>query len=376
MSGDTTQDKTESASPKRRREARKRGEVPRSRELTTALVMMTAAGTLIGSGGNIANGARQIMSKALSFDAVVLNDPSQMPALLGHTLFDSLSLFTPVILGLVVIALVAPMLLGGWNFSAQAALPTFSRINPLSGLARLFSTHSLMELLKNVLKFALLATVAGTAWWASRGELIGLGNEPGSNGVIHAGHMVLHAFAFMCGALLFIAALDVPYQLWSYEKKLRMTKQELREEYKESEGRPEVKQRIRRMQQQLSKRRMMEKVPTADVIVTNPTHYAVALKYKQGEMRAPVVVAKGVDQIALMIRELGTKNRIPILEAPPLARSLYRNTELDAEIPVNLYAAVAQVLTYVYQLKMYRSGQPPARPDIGDVPGGEVEPKN
>lgn len=373
MSDNSSQDKTERASPKRRRDARKRGQLPRSRDLTAALVMAAGAGLLLGTGDQIMQGARHLMSQSLSFDVQVLANPALMPQLLGRGIADALRLIMPLLLGLLAMAIAAPMLLGGWNFSTQSLAPDISRINPLAGLGRMFSINGLVELLKSVIKFSLLAAVAGSAWWMSRGELIGLSSEPGAQGLAHAGQLCLHAFAFLCGALLLIAALDVPYQIWNYEKQLRMTKQELREEYKESEGRPEVKGRIRSMQQQISKRRMMEKVPLADVIVTNPTHYAVALQYKQGEMRAPVVLAKGADQIALMIRDLGAQNRIPILEAPPLARALYRSTELDAEIPVTLYAAVAQVLTYVYQLKMYRSGPPPPQPEIGDVPGGEVD---
>lgn len=314
------------------------------------------------------------MRQSLSFSPEILTDTAQLPAHFGQVFTRAMGLVMPLLMGLLAMAFVAPMLLGGWNFSTQALAPDFSHINPITGLGRMLSINSLVELWKNVLKFALLTAVAGSAWWVSRGELIGLSMESEAQGLAHAGQLCLHAFAFLCGALLLIAALDVPYQIWHYEKQLRMSKQELREEHKESEGRPEVKGRIRSLQQEFSRKRMMEKVPTADVIVTNPTHYAVALQYKVGVMRAPVVVAKGADQIALAIRRLGTENRIPILEAPPLARALYRSTELDAEIPVTLYAAVAQVLTYIYQLKMYRGGPSPVRPEIKDVPGGEVDP--
>lgn len=375
MSQSSSQEKTESASPKRRREARARGQVPRSRELTTALVMAGGAGLLISSGGDIVSGAQQLMSSSLNIDPGVLSDPGQLPMMLGRTYGKAMHLLMPVFMGLLVLALVGPMLLGGWNFSVQAAMPDLNRINPLTGLGRIFSLNSLMELLKSLLKFVVLGAVAGAAWWASRGELVGLSSEPAMQGLAHAGTLFTHSFAFLCGALLLIAMLDVPYQLWQYEKQLKMTKQELRDEYKESEGRPEVKARVRQIQREMSRRQMMEKVPTADVIVTNPTHYAVALKYVADKSRAPIVVAKGADQIALHIRELGKQNRIPILEAPPLARALYRSTELDQEIPTTLYAAVAQVLSYVYQLRMYRSGPPPVMPDIGDVPGGELDEK-
>lgn len=373
MSQGSSQEKTESASPKRRREARKRGQVPRSRELTTALVMAGGAGLLISSGGDIVSGAQLLMSNSLSLDPSVLTDTGQLPMYLGSAYGKAMHLLMPVLMGLLVMAIVGPMLLGGWNFSMQAAMPDLNRINPLTGLGRIFSLNSLMELLKSLLKFIVLGAVAAMAWWASRGELIGLSSEPAAQGLAHAGKLFLHSFAFLSGALLLIALLDVPYQLWQYEKQLKMTKQELRDEYKESEGRPEVKARVRQIQREMSRRQMMEKVPTADVIVTNPTHYAVALKYVVDKSRAPIVVAKGADQIALAIRELGKQNRVPILEAPPLARALYRSTELDQEIPTTLYAAVAQVLSYVYQLRMYRGGERPVMPDIGDVPGGEVD---
>lgn len=375
MSQASSQEKTESASPKRRRDARKRGQVPRSRELTTGLMMAGGAGLLMGSGGDIVSGAMQLMSSSLRLDPAVLADSGQLPMILGNIYGKAMHLMMPLLMGLLALALIGPMLIGGWNFSMQAAMPDLNRINPLTGLTRIFSLNSLMELAKSLLKFILLGAVAAMAWWSSRGELIGLSSEPGTQGVAHVGVLLTHSFAFLCGALLLIALLDVPYQIWHYEKQLRMTKQELRDEYKESEGRPEVKARVRQIQREMSRRQMMAKVPTADVIVTNPTHYAVALKYVADKSRAPVVVAKGADQIALAIRELGKENRVPILEAPPLARALYRSTELDHEIPTTLYAAVAQVLSYVYQLRMYRSGPPPVMPEIGDVPGGELDQK-
>lgn len=373
MSDSSAQEKTESASPKRLKEARERGQVPRSRDLTTALVMVAGAGLMISSGGDIVTGAQQMMRNSLSLNPAALTDTTQLPMFLGQAYGKAMHLLMPMLIGLTVMAIIAPMLLGGWNFSTKAAAPDFTRINPLTGLGRIFSIDSLFELLKSMLKLIVLAAVSGAAWWAIRGELIGLSGESSEQGLAHAGKLFTHSFAFLCGAMLLIALLDVPYQIWHYGKQLRMSKQELRDEYKESEGRPEVKARVRQIQREMSRRRMMEQVPTADVIVTNPTHYAVALKYTADKTRAPVVVAKGADQIAFAIRELGKQNRVPILEAPPLARALYRSTELDQEIPTTLYAAVAQVLTYVYQLRMYRSGPPPVMPDIGDVPGGELD---
>lgn len=368
-------EKTEQATPKRRREAREQGRVPRSRELSTAVVVGAGAVLLLSTGGRLAAGAVELMRAGLSFDAATLTDPAALPQRLAASFVQALWLVAPVLGATLLAALLAPMLIGGWNFSPKAIRPDFSRLNPVSGVQRLISGNSLVELAKSIAKFGIVGAVAGIGIWGARGELVGLGMEPAGQAVGHGVSLVVHLFVWMAAALAAIAAIDVPWQLWSYAKSLKMSRQEIREEYKQSEGRPEVKGRIRRMQQQLSQRRMMEKVPAADVIVTNPTHYAVALQYSAGSMRAPKVVAKGADQIAFAIRELAAKHRVPVVEAPPLARALYRGCELEQEIPAPLYQAVAQVLSYVYQLKAYIGGKPPEKPEIGDVPGGEVDPK-
>jgi len=370
----SAQDRTERATPKRRQDARKRGQVPRSRELTTAAVMLASAAMLIWMGADISRGAMDLMRQSLSFDPALLASPRALPRVFAEVGGAALRLVLPFLGGLTLIALAAPTLLGGWNFSTEALAPDFNRLNPITGLGRIFSKDGLVELVKGLAKFTLVGVVAAIAWWAARGDLVALGTEPLPRAMAHGVSMCLHVFAYLCGALALIAAIDVPWQIWSYEKQLRMTKQEVKDEYKESEGRPEVKGRIRRMQQELANRRMMEKVPTADVVIVNPTHYAVALEYKAGSMRAPKVVAKGADLIALHIRDLAKQNKVPVVEAPPLARAIFRSTELDADIPVALYAAVAQILSYVYQLRVYRSGPPPAVPQVGDVPGGEPDP--
>ena len=367
-------EKTEQATPKRRREARRQGQVPRSRELSTAVVVGAGAMLLSTSGAHIAGEALAFMRDMLTIDPAVLTEPARMPGLLGTAFMRLALLLLPVFAATLFAALVAPMLIGGWNFSPQAIQPDLGRMNPIKGLGRMLSGNSLIELAKSIAKFLLVGLVAGLSWWGGREELLGLGAEPTAHGIGHGLAMIIHAFVWMAGALALIAAIDVPWQLWSYAKMLRMSRQEIREEYKQSEGRPEVKGRIRRMQQQLSQRRMMEKLPGADVIVTNPTHYAVALQYSAGKMRAPTVIAKGVDQIAFAIRDAGRQHRIPVIEAPPLARALYRGCELEQEIPAPLYAAVARVLTYVYQLKAYTGGPPPVLAEVGDVPGGEVDP--
>lgn len=371
---DSAQEKTLPATEKRKREAREKGQLPRSRELSTAVVMGVGAALITGYGGRVGASAYQAMSQALSFDATALADPGRMPALLASGLGAGLAMVAPILFATLFAALVAPMLIGGWNLSWKAAQPDFGRINPVTGLGRLFSSNSLVELAKSIAKFSLVGLVAGIAWWGSRGELLSLTMEPARQAIGHGLAMVASTFMWMVASLALIAAIDVPWQIFSNAKRLKMSRQEVQQEYKQSEGSPEVKGRIRRLQQQMSQRRMMEKLPGADVIVTNPTHYAVALKYTAGGKKAPVVIAKGVDTVAAAIRELGKAHGITMIEAPPLARALYRGCDLDDEIPTALYAAVAQVLTYVYQLKAWRGGERPVVPKVGDVPGGEPDP--
>lgn len=371
---DSAEEKTLPATEKRKREARERGQLPRSRELSTAVVMGAGAALLVALGSALGGRTLAFMQEGLRFDAAALADPARMPAAIGGALRSGLMIAAPVMLATFFAALIAPMLIGGWNLSSKALQPDFSRLNPVSGFGRMFSTNSLVELAKSIAKFLIVGLVAGISWWGSRGELLGLGVEPSTQAIGHGLGLVASTFVWMCAALGLIAAIDVPWQLWSYAKQMKMSRQEIKQEYKQSEGSPEVKGRIRRLQAELSQRRMMEKVPTADVIVTNPTHYAVALKYTAGKNRAPVVVAKGVDTVAAAIRELAAEHRIALVEAPPLARALYRGCDLEEEIPAQLYAAVAQVLTYVFQLRAWRGGNRPLLPKVGDVPGGEPDP--
>jgi flagellar biosynthetic protein FlhB len=271
------------------------------------------------------------------------------------------------LLGIIVLAaLLAPLALGGWSFSTEAMAPQFNRLNPMAGFKRIFSMNSVIELIKTLAKFGVVGVVAVIVLWNDASTLLALGQEPLDQAIGHTIRLAGKALIAITSGLLIIAGIDVPYQLWSHAKKLKMSHQEIREEHKESEGSPEVKGRIRQMQQQMARQRMMQDVPKADVIVTNPTHFAVALRYDEKRMRAPIVVAKGVDLIAARIREIGAEHSVPIFEAPPLARMLYKNVEIGTEIPSTVYSAVAQVLTYVFQLRVAkRSGfQPPPRPDV------------
>ncbi len=375
MSESGSQDKTEKATAKRLRESREKGQVPRSRELSTAVVMGAGAALLLGYGSTLARRSAEGMRQALSFSPALLDDPSRLPALLGQALLQGLLSFMPLFAATVVAALLAPLLIGGWNFSQQALQPDFQRINPLSGLARMFSANSLVELIKSIAKFGLVGAVAAVFVHGVRGQLLALSVEPLASGLGHGLSLLLQGFAWMVAALLAVAAIDAPYQLFSHFKRLRMSKQEVRDEYKQTEGRPEIKSRIRRIQQEMSQRRMVDKVPTADVVITNPTHYAVALSYSAGTMRAPRVVAKGQGEMARRIRELAEEHRITLVSAPPLARALYRGCALEQEIPAALYAATAQVLGYVYQLRSWNAGPPPVMPTVDAVPGGEPDPE-
>jgi flagellar biosynthetic protein FlhB len=289
----------------------------------------------------------------LSFDRSLAFDELKMMDLLGAIAVDAIYLIMPFLLLMTLIALTAPVLLGGWAFSAKAMAPKFSKLNPAAGLKRMFSSKALMELFKAFAKFSLVMTVAVYFIYSIFGEILALGIEPLKFALGHAGSLIMQAFVFVSLSLLVVAAIDVPFQLWDHNRQLKMTKQEVKEEHKQQEGNPEVKGRIRQAQQEISQRRSMEKVPDADVIITNPTHFAVALKYDPDNMQEPIVLATGADFMAAQIRTIAKANNITIVEAPPLARALYYNAEIDRPIPYDLFKAVASVLAYVYQLKEY-----------------------
>ncbi len=368
------QDRTERATPKRERDAREKGQVARSRELTTAVLVAGGTAVLISHGAQMTMQAAQLLRDALSAvpaDFATTADLARVP---GRILRAGLMIVAPILALGFVSALVGPLLLGGWNFSAKALLPQFSRLDPMAGLGRIFSGRALVDLGLGLLKVGVLGGIGGGVLWSQRTQLAGLAGMDPLSAMAAAGSCVMSLLGWLALGLCAIAAIDAPWQWFRHGRDLRMTRQEIRDEFKQSEGRPEVKAKIRQVQQAMSKRRMMEAVPTADVIVTNPTHYAVALRYSSGRMRAPKVVAKGADLIASAIRDLAREHRVPIVSAPPLARALYRSVPLDQEIPAQLFQAVAQVLSYVYQLRRWRAGTPPpAPPEVGDLPGGEID---
>jgi len=297
--------------------------------------------------------------------AEALGADSMLHALVGESA-AALQIVAPLFGLLLAAAVLAPLAIGGWNFSSQALQPQWQRLDPVSGLQRVFSLQGLLELMKSLARFLLVALVAVMVLRHQFRAFTSLSAEPVRTAVAHALGLAGTAFIALGAALAAIAAIDVPLALWQYHRSLRMSREEIREETRDSEGSPEVRNRIRRAQQELAGRRMMAAVPTADVVITNPTHYAVALRYEESRMRAPVVVAKGAALVALRIRELAREHGVPLVEAAPLARALHRSCELGAEIPAQLYAAVAQVLTYVYQLRSARrsGARPPTPPSI------------
>ena len=373
MAEESDLERTEPASSRRLEQARQEGQVPRSREIGAFLVLLVAAGAFWMVGSWMMQRTAAILRRGLRFDEHVLRDPQFMLSRFSESALDALASFAPFVLALILAALVSPFFLGSWNFSFKTLVPDLERLDPLKGVTRIVSWSGLLELVKGMAKALLVGGVAVAALWGQRNEILGLFGQTIDAGLANAGHLVNYSFLVIVLAMLLIVAIDVPFQLWQYHSKLKMTKEEVRQEGKEMEGNPEVKGRIRSLQREAARRRMMSAVPAADVIVTNPTHFAVALAYKSG-MGAPKVLAKGMGEIARRIKTIGAENGVPMLEAPPLARALYKHADLDREIPSALYAAVAEVLAYVYQLAHWRQagGSYPMPPRDIPVPAEMV----
>ena len=357
MAEDSDLEKTEEPSQRRIDQAREEGQVARSRELSTFAVLMAGGSGLWMMGSSLSGQMTKLLHDGLSINAdLALNSELLLPRL--YTLsMETLVAFLPLLLLLLVTASLSPLLLNGWLFSMKPLMPNFSKLNPAAGLSRMFALHGLIELGKALGKSLIVGVVGAWAIWHNKEEVLLLVAQPALVAIPHLGSLMWTAFASIMGGMLLIVAVDVPFQLWEHNKKLKMTKEEVRQEAKESEGDPQVKGRIRSMQREMARRRMMAEIPTADVVVTNPTHYSVALRYSELGMSAPIVVAKGSHLMAARIREIAIANNVPILEAPPLARALHKHTELGQAIPEALYTAVAEILAYVYQLRRYNKGE-------------------
>jgi len=369
---DSDLEKTESASSRRLEQAREEGQVPQSRELATFISLMVGVVGLYVLGRWSGHRMMEIVRSGLNFERRLAFEPGGMGQVMSSLATDALFTVAPLLAASVIAALATPFLMGGWVFSTNVLRFDLSRLDPMQGLGRMFSTHGLVELVKASLKAVLVASVGVWVVWRERDHLFALMLQPLETSMDDFAALVLLSALLIVSSLALIAAIDVPFQLWEYHRRLRMTKEEVRQEMKEQEGDPQIKARIRAAQREMSRRRMMTQVPTADVVVTNPTHYAVALKYDPDKAGAPIVVAKGMNLIALNIRELARENSVPILEAPPLARALYANCELEQPIPTALYTVVAEVMAWVFQLNhwMAEGGLPPEQPVRLTVPDG------
>lgn len=370
MADESDLEKTEEATPRRLEKAREEGQVARSQELTTFALLMVAGGALWLLGSSFITNLMEILKRGLQIQPEALLDSTSLPVRLFQHAIDSLIASAPLFAVFVIVAAIAPTLLSGLLFTTKALMPDFKRLSPIQGFKRIFSMHGFVELVKAIVKTIVVGGVTALLIWYNKEAVIGLILLPIDLGAESMGSLLLLIFMLIAAAMVLIVGIDVPFQIWQHKHRLKMTKEEIRKESKEDEGDPFVKARIRSLQREAARQRMMAEVPKADVIVTNPTHYAVALKYHGESMRAPRVVAKGVHLLAQRIRETAEENRVPVLEVPPLARALYHHTELNDEIPETLYTAVAQILAYVFQLKRYQTygGVVPQLPSDLTVP--------
>ncbi|HFQ5373911.1 TPA: flagellar biosynthesis protein FlhB [Vibrio vulnificus] len=348
------QERTEEATPRRLQQAREKGQVARSKELASVSVLVIGAVSLMWFGESLARALFKAMGRLFSLSREEIFDPSKLFDIASGALSALLLPLLLILFALFVAAAIGSAGVGGISFSVEAATPKLSKMNPLSGIKRMFGLQSWVELIKSILKVALVTGVAIYLIQASQEDLIQLSLDVYPQNIFHALDILLNFVLLISCSLLIVVAIDIPFQIWQHADQLKMTKQEVKDEYKDTEGKPEVKGRIRMLQREAAQRRMMADVPTADVIVTNPEHFSVALRYKQNSDRAPVVVAKGTDHMAMKIREVAREHDISIVPAPPLARALYYSTELEQQIPDGLFTAVAQILAYVFQLKQYR----------------------
>ncbi|SFX22433.1 flagellar biosynthesis protein FlhB [Marinospirillum alkaliphilum] len=364
------QEKTEEPTSKRKEDSRRDGEVARSKELSTTVLLLAAGMALLVFGAWMGNKALDIF--AYNFD-LTRHDVTTHDAMFKHftvSVWHAIGVVLPFLIVLFVVGALSQIVVGGWNLTAKALIPKFSKLNPISGIKRIFSKNSLVEFVKSVAKVLLVGVTSFIIIWGLKEEFATLGAMALEPAIAKGSYLIIWSFLAISLSLIIVVLIDVPWQLHQHNEKLKMTRQEVKDEYKNTEGKPEVKSRIRRMQMEMAQRRMMADVPSADVVITNPTHYAVALKYDESGNGAPRVVAKGQDQIAAKIREIADHYQVPVLQLPPLSRAIYFSTEIGDEIPHALFMAVAQVLAYVFQLKQYKSGKArkPDAPKKVEVP--------
>ena len=355
------QEKTEQPTAKRLDEAKKKGQIARSRELNTMAVTLVGVVALVLMSGRLGSGLKEVMTQGFVLERSEIFEVNAIFVHLKAAVLQTLMGLAPFFLLMILVAVASSVALGGLSFSAEALTPKLSKLNPIKGLQRIFSLKGLMELMKAMAKFGLIGGATLLLLWVTLPDYQLLHEMDLSQAVRHLGGLIGWSIILITSTLILVAAIDVPFQLWEHKRQLKMTRQEVRDEMKETDGRPEIKGKIRQLQREMAQRRMMEEVPKADVIVTNPSHYAVALRYDSDSMQAPILVAKGADLVAMNIRKIGRGAEVPVVESPMLARAIYFHTELNEAIPAGLYLAVAKLLAYVFQLEVYRR-------DGGDVP--------
>ena len=351
MAENTAQERTEQATPKRLQDVRKKGQVPRSKELTTFVSLLAAGVGILLFGQYLMAGISETLVEGLTIDRSAGFESTRILTQMHQTMLSTVAFAAPLLLLVFLSIAGSSFALGGWMFKLSLAVPKWERLDLIKGLGRMFSMRSLLELIKTIAKFLLVSAMVVVILSLVLSDLLQLLVLPLERALQFAGTLALWCFFAYTLVLVVIVAMDVPFQLMEHRKKIMMTRQEVKDEYKETEGRPEVKSQVRERQREIAQRRMMSEVPKADVIITNPTHYAVALSYDMDGNGAPKVLAKGRNLIAARIREVAEENKIHIFSAPPLARALYATTEIGQEIPAKLFVAVAQVLAYVFQLR-------------------------
>lgn len=354
---DSSAEKTEEPTSRRLEKAREEGQIARSRELNTTAILIAGSAGLLMYGPAVSDAMARLMRHNFDIPREAIFDTSSMIGYLASSSYLAATAIAPLMVLAMLAAMIGPIALGGWLFSTKALMPKMSRIDPLAGIKRMFSMNSLVELGKGILKVSLIGFVAYLVVKHDTDLVINLDRADIDTAMVHSLQLTAWAALLISASTILIAIIDVPYQMWDHTKKLRMSLQEIKDEMKDTEGKPEVKGRIRQLQHEMARRRMMTQVPDADVIITNPEHYSVALKYDQSRPGAPILIAKGIDETAMKIREIANAHNVKIFAAPPLARAIYYTTKLDQEIPEGLYLSVAQVLAYVYQLKTYKPGR-------------------
>lgn len=369
MADDSDLEKSEQPTDSKLKKAKEKGQIPRSRELTSLMILLVGILLFWIMGTHFVSKLKAIIQQAMLV-AHRTDDDKQIIFNLINLLTAGFWAILPIFVGLVIVAIIAPLSVGGLLFSLQSIKPNLGKLNPISGFKRLFSLRIFSELFKSILKVVLIAFAAALFLIHQFPNMLALPSMYLNNALSQVMQLLIYASLLIVLALIPMVGFDIFYQIWSNLKKLKMSKQEVKDEFKEQEGNPQIKGRIRQMQQAMARRRMMKDVPKANVIVTNPTHYAVALQYDEKTMSAPKILAKGTDNIASKIKQIAQEHQIPQLEAPPLARALYRHGEIGKSIPAELYAAVAQILAWVYQLKRWHryGGEKPLKPTNLSIP--------